>query len=245
MYLYAGVVVGVVVTLQHARHIATRNSSHSGGYSSIWRLWPIARIDLISHRLIQCMNTSAELHPFAAQEDDLIARAKARDADAFAGLVILHGQRLHRLLIRLLGNQADAEDVAQEVLIRAWRGLPSFQGNAQFSTWLHRIAVNEANRHLERKGIIRTVTIDEAPELADEPRHAPPAVVEARELREQVTTCVEELPPHYRAVIALVDIEGRANEDAAGLLQIGVRNLKSRLHRARTTVRRCVEAMMR
>jgi len=191
------------------------------------------------------MTSLHDQHPLRDHELELVDQARGRDADAFAGLVLLHGDRLHRLLVRMLGDQHDAEEVAQEVLMRAWRGLPSFQGDSQFSTWLHRIAVNEANRRLERDGRARTTNLDDAPEVADEPRYAPPAVAEAHELRAQVATCVEELPAHYRAVIALVDMEGRDNEDAAGLLEIGVRNLKSRLHRARMTVRGCVEAMMR
>lgn len=188
--------------------------------------------------------TMTAIHPLTEHEDELVELARQRDANAFAGLVLLHGDRLHRLLMQLLRDREDAEDVAQEVLIRAWRGLPSFHGDARFSTWLHRIAVNEANRRLEKRGRLRTTTLDDAPELADEPRHAPSAVAERAELREYVATCVEELPPHYKAVIALVDVEGRANEDAAGVLELGVRNLKSRLHRARMAVRRCVERML-
>lgn len=183
-------------------------------------------------------------HPLSEHEAELVERARERDPEAFAGLVLLHGDHLHRLLLTMLGDRADAEDVAQEVLIRAWRGLPSFHGDAQFSTWLHRIAVNEANRRLEKRGRVRTTALEDAPEIADEPRYAPPAIAEHAELRSFVTTCVEELPPHYRAVIALVDIEGRANEEAASVLQLGVRNLKSRLHRARMEIRRCVERLM-
>ncbi len=183
-------------------------------------------------------------HPLTEHEDELVELARQRDADAFAGLVLLHRDRLHRLLMQMLGERQDAEDVAQEVLLRAWRGLPSFHGDAQFSTWLHRIAVNEANRRLERRGRVRTTTLEDAPELTDEPRYAPPAIAEREELRSYVTTCVHELPAHYRAVIELVDVEGRANEDAATVLELGVRNLKSRLHRARMAIRRCVERLM-
>lgn len=183
-------------------------------------------------------------HPLTEHEDELVELARERDPEAFAGLVLLHGDRLHRLLVRLMGDRDEAEDVAQEVLIRAWRGLPSFRRDAQFSTWLHRIAVNEANRRLEQRGRIRTTSLDDAPELADEPRDAPPAVAERAELRSWVATCVEELPPHYRAVIAIIDLEGRANEDAATELGLGIRNAKSRLHRARMAIRRCVERLM-
>jgi RNA polymerase sigma-70 factor (ECF subfamily) len=207
------------------------------------RLDPARLLGIRAHHIT--MATLPDQHPLQHHELELVAQARARDADAFAGLVLLHGDRLHRLLVRMLGDQHDAEEVAQEVLMRAWRGLPAFQGDAQFSTWLYRIAVNEANRRLERDGRARTTNLDDAPDMADEPRYTPPAVAEAHELRAQVVTCVEELPAHYRAVIALVDMEGRDNDEAARMLEIGVRNLKSRLHRARMTVRRCVETMMR
>lgn len=184
-------------------------------------------------------------HPLTEHEDELVQLARDRDADAFAGLVLLHGDRLHRLLMQMLHDRADAEDVAQEVLLRAWRGLPRFDGDSKFSTWLHRIAINEANRRLEQRGRRqRTVTLDDVPEPADDPRNAPPAIAELDELHSYVSTCVSELPPHYRAVISLVDVEGRTNDEAAGMLEVGVRNLKSRLHRARMEIRRCMERLL-
>jgi len=180
----------------------------------------------------------------AAHEDELVRRARDRDSTAFAGLVLIHGDRLHRLLVRALGNEDEAQEVAQEVLLRAWRGLPSFEGTAKFSTWLHRIAVNETNRRLERNGRAQFVSLDDAADLAAPADAEPPAIAEAAELRKHVARCVTELPEHYQAVIRMVDIEQHSNDQAAGMLDIGVRNLKSRLHRAPMMVRRCVEIVV-
>lgn len=184
-------------------------------------------------------------HPFADHEDELVERARERDTEAFAALVLLHGDRLHRQLVRMLGDVHDAEEVGQEALIRAWRGLPAFNGDAQFSTWLYRIASNEANRRLARDGRMPRADGVQLDEIADEPANTPPAIAEAHELEALVATCVTQLPPHYREVISLIDMDGRTNDEASGLLQIGIRNVKSRLHRARMAIRRCVEIIMR
>src|SRR6202012_240860 len=83
-------------------------------------------------------------------ETGLVARAQAGDMDAFEQLAGAHADRLFAVLLRLLGNRAEAEDVAQEVMLRAWRGIGRFHGQSLFFTWLYRIAVNEANRSLDQ-----------------------------------------------------------------------------------------------
>jgi RNA polymerase sigma-70 factor (ECF subfamily) len=87
----------------------------------------------------------------APEDRVLVARARDGDPAAFEELVRQQAPQLYRLLIRMVGNASAAEDVAQESLVRAWRALPSFRGEARFSTWLYRIAVNEANRYLARE----------------------------------------------------------------------------------------------
>src|SRR5215467_8005793 len=88
----------------------------------------------------------------AGTEANLIARAQAGDVAAFERLSGAYADRLFMLLLRLLGDRGEAEDVAQEVMLRAWRGISRFRGQSSYFTWLYRIAVNEASRALERRG---------------------------------------------------------------------------------------------
>lgn len=176
-----------------------------------------------------------------ADDRELVARAVAGDADAFEALIRRHSGRVYRLLARLLGNSASAEDVTQETFVRAWRALPSFRGDAMFSTWLYRIAANEANRLLAREARRRELPIDDAMEDIPDLGAEPSAAAEIDDLQAHLERCVAELPPDYRAAVVLRDVEGLTNEEAAEALGIGVRNFKSRLHRGRMAVRRRLE----
>jgi RNA polymerase sigma-70 factor (ECF subfamily) len=170
-----------------------------------------------------------------------VARAKRGEAAAFEELIALHTPRLHRMLTRVLGNAADAEEVAQEAFLKAWRGLDRFRGDARFSTWLYRIAINEASRRLAHDARRPTLPLDddrsEIPDLRDEPS----AQVEAAELQAHLERCVADLPANYRAAVVLRDIEGLTNEEAAEVLGLELANFKSRLHRGRMAIRRSVE----
>lgn len=171
----------------------------------------------------------------------LVERARNGETAAFEELIVTQTPRIYRLLVRMLGSAADAEDVAQETFLKAWRALPGFRGEAQFSTWLFRIAVNEAKRRLAGDAKTRTLPIDdgalEIPDLGKDPA----AHVEAAELEAFLEQCVAELPPPYRAAVVLRDVEGLTNEEAAELLGLELANFKSRLHRGRMAVRRRVE----
>lgn len=174
---------------------------------------------------------------------ELVARARDGDPDAFDALVREHAAPLYRLLARILGDPAAAEDVAQECFVRAWRALPSFRGEAKFSTWLYRIAVNEGNRYLSRASRREVLPYDDV--LLDVPdlRAETAELAEAGELREQLERLLAELPPHYRVAVVLRDVEGFSNEESAELLELDLRNFKSRLHRGRMALRRRLEEL--
>lgn len=176
-----------------------------------------------------------------ATEQELVARARSGSERAFDELVSRHSGPVYRLAARLLADRAAAEDVAQEVFVRAWRALPSFRGEAAFGTWLHRIAVNESNRLLAREARRELVVYEDVmanvPDLAADVSQA----AERAERRETLEALLAELPGHYRAAVVLRDVEGYSNEEAAGLLGLELRNFKSRLHRGRMALRKRLE----
>lgn len=177
----------------------------------------------------------------SAAERELVARAAQGDGEAFDELIRLHTTRVYRMLVRVVGNPADAEDVVQETFLKAWRALPGFRGEARFSTWLYRIAMNEANRRLAQTAQRATLPIEdvllEVPDLGE----GPAALAEAAELEAHLERCIAELPPHYRVAVVLRDVEDLTNEEAAEVLGLDLRNFKSRLHRGRMAVRRRLE----
>ncbi len=173
----------------------------------------------------------------------LVARARQGEAAAFEELILEHSSRIYRLLVRMLGNASDAEEVAQETFLKTWRALPSFRGEAQFSTWLFRIAVNEANRRLAREARQRTLPIDDATLQIPDLGKGPAARAEDAELEGHLERSLEELPADYRAAVVLRDVEGLTNEEAAELLGLELTNFKSRLHRGRMALRRRVEEL--
>lgn len=187
--------------------------------------------------------STASIATAGGDERVLVGRAAAGDAEAFEQLIDLHGRRTYRMLVRIVGDQTDAEDVLQETFLKAWRALPRFRGDARFSTWLYRIAVNEANRRLARESHRRALpledTLAEVPDLAA----GPAARAESAELQRLVSECIEKLPPRYRAAVVLRDIDGLTNDEAAEALGLTVRNFKSRLHRGRMGIRRMLEQL--
>jgi len=178
----------------------------------------------------------------AGTEASLLARAQAGDVAAFERLSSAYADRLFMLLLRLLGDRGEAEDVAQEVMLRAWQGISRFRGQSSYFTWLYRIAVNEANRALEKRarrpaGV--PIGADEL-QLPDSPLLDPSRQAENNELREALARALAELPPALRTAIVLRDVEGLSTQEAAEIAGIGQAAFKSRLHQARLRVRAAI-----
>ena len=178
----------------------------------------------------------------ADTEASLIARAQAGDVSAFELLSGAYADRLFMLLLRLLGDRGEAEDVAQEVMLRAWRAIPRFRGQSSYFTWLYRIAVNEANRALDKRGrrpAAAPIGADElqlpAPAADDPSRQA-----EISELRRALARALAELPPALRTAIVLRDVEGLSTQEAAEITGVSQAAFKSRLHQARLRARAAI-----
>jgi RNA polymerase sigma-70 factor, ECF subfamily len=172
-------------------------------------------------------------------ERELVGRAQAGDLAAFEELAGAHTDRLYAVVLRLVGDRGEAEDVVQETLLRAWRGIGRFQGRAMIFTWLYRIAVNESNRALERRARHgTTVPVDEEAAQIPAPAHEGPASrVEQHELRDALELAIASLAPPYRAALVLRDVEGLSTREAAEIAGVGEAAFKSRLHQARLKVR--------
>jgi RNA polymerase sigma-70 factor (ECF subfamily) len=185
----------------------------------------------------------------APNERDLIERARGGDERAFAELVGLHADRVYGVLRRFGLDAGEADEVAQEVFLRAWKGLPRFEERARFSTWLYRIAFNEAQRRLSRRPAPRLepdpegddplLSLPESPDLGPESRTLD------RELAERLELALEQLPEDWRVAVVLRDIVGLSTEEAAKVVDVRQAAFKSRLHRGRMRLRTLLEPYLR
>jgi RNA polymerase sigma-70 factor, ECF subfamily len=177
-------------------------------------------------------------------EGELVDRARAGDRGAFEQLVRLHADRLYAVVVRLVGDRHDAEEAVQETFVRAWRGLERFEGRSQFFTWLYRIGVNESRRIRARR-VVRPAPapLEDAPSEVADRRSEPHACAEARDLRRALEAAILRLPIEYRTPLVLRDVEGLSTAEAAAVMALGEAAFKSRLHRARLSVRAAVDGL--
>jgi len=196
-------------------------------------------IDGIEPKAVE--SKDCEEHVPAVTDEELVRRSKEDDERAFGELVSRYESKVYSLALRMVRNPEDAEDVLQDTFLRAYRGIKSFQGASTFSTWIYRITANSALMRLRKKQL-PTVSIEDQEERETPVNIADwtPGPVEqlmTQELQSEMDEAIEALPPEFRQVFILRDIEERSNAEVAEILDLSVAAVKSRLHRARLKVR--------
>ena len=180
-----------------------------------------------------------------SEELMLVQAAKGGDVSAFEELVKRYDRNVFRIAQHITQNREDAEDVVQDAFLKAFQNLGQFQGQSKFYTWLVRIAVNEALMRLRRRRPERMVSLDEDVKTEDDsvPREVadwspnPEQQYSQAELKEILTRTIQGLPPSFRTVFVLRDVEGLSTEEAAEALDLSIPAVKSRLLRARLQLR--------
>jgi RNA polymerase sigma-70 factor, ECF subfamily len=175
--------------------------------------------------------------PHAESDLELVHLSAAGDVAAFESLYRRHNRRVYSLCLRMMGNPAEAEDVTQDVFVQLFRKIGSFRGESAFTTWLHRMTVNQVLMRFRKKGIKLEGTTDDGDFSnvvqfgTDRPSRMP--VVDRIALDRAIT----QLPPGYRTVFVLHDVEGYEHEEIARRLNCTVGTSKSQLHKARMKLR--------
>jgi RNA polymerase sigma-70 factor, ECF subfamily len=173
-------------------------------------------------------------------EAEAIERAKQGDAAAFEVLYNLHKRRVYSLCLRMTTNTAEAEDLTQEAFLQLFRKIGTFRGESAFSTWLHRMAVNVVLMQLRKKGL-QVVPLDDENEGEEEtPKKdygAQDNVLAGSLDRLQLKNAIDRLPPGYRSIFVLHDVEGFEHNEIAEMVGCSIGNSKSQLHKARMKLR--------
>ena len=179
------------------------------------------------------------------EELQLVHAAKGGDLEAFSQLVTRYDRNIFRIAQHITHNEEDAQDVVQDAFLKAYTNLAQFQENSKFYTWLVRIAVNEALMKLRKRRNDRTVSLDEDVETEEGsmPREVadwspnPEQLYGQSELEDILKKTIQGLPPGFRTVFVLRDVEGLSTEETAEMLDLSVPAVKSRLLRARLQLR--------
>jgi len=209
-------------------------------------------------KLVQRIEFEAASHAVAAGKGDLtdpkqrtteaeaIERAKQGDETAFETLYQLHKRRVYSLCLRMVSNPSQAEDLAQEAFLQLFRKISTFRGESAFSTWLHRMTVNVVLMQLRKKGL-PVVSLEETLEADEEaPRKefgADDTKLTGSVDRLQLQRAIDKLPPGYKSVFVLHDVEGFEHNEIAQMVGCSIGNSKSQLHKARLKLRDYLKSM--
>ncbi len=179
-------------------------------------------------------------------EQELIRRSQQGDGEAFGQIIERYKSKVFNLAYGMIGDRSEADDLAQEVFIKAYYALPKFQFRSEFGTWLYRIAVNHVRDYLRKnKHRLDELSIDK---LGETIPGASDASFEERQLadrrRRLVQTALGRLPEKYRTILALRDMQGMPYEEISRLLAISPGTVDSRLHRARKKLRERLAAVV-
>ncbi|HEX3377789.1 MAG TPA: sigma-70 family RNA polymerase sigma factor [Candidatus Acidoferrales bacterium] len=183
-------------------------------------------------------------------EAEAIRLAQQGDASAFEHIYRLHSRRVYALCLRMVGNPAEAEDLTQDAFLQLFRKIATFRGESAFSTWLHRLSVNVVLMKLRKKTLPET-SLEESTDPEDEvngPRReigAPDLMLTGSIDRVHLERAIEQLPPGYRQVFVLHDVQGFEHNEIAGLMDCSIGNSKSQLHKARMRLRELLQETLR
>lgn len=184
-------------------------------------------------------------------DNQLVQRVLQNDNRAFTMLVLRYQHKVLGLISRFVKDPHEAEDVAQEAFLKAYRALPSFRGDSAFYTWLYRIAVNTAKNYLVSRGRrppSTDVDMDDA-ELVDDTSslrdvESPDATLEKEDLQRVITKAIEDLPEELRTAFTLREFSGLSYEDITEIMACPVGTVRSRIFRAREAIDKRVKELM-
>lgn len=169
-------------------------------------------------------------------QENIIARARRGDADAFEQLVAAYRDQVFRLALRMCGNEADADEVAQEAFLSAWKALPNFRGDSQFSTWLYQLTSHAAIDLMRREK--RQIAAEDITEVsAPDPAPGPQQQAEQSETRQAVRDAMAQLSPEYRQIVVLRFLQELSYEEIGTVLKLPPGTVKSRLNRAKSQLK--------
>lgn len=182
---------------------------------------------------------------------DLITKAQQNDFMAFEQLVLSYQDRVYSHCIYLTGNQEDAQDLAQDVFLQAYKSIGSFRQKADFGTWLHRIAVNRWINLCRRNKKVVAFSLDEPLQTGDSElirelaatEDGPQEQVERQEIKSRIQQALNKLPDEFRMALILRELEGYNYEDIASLLECSLGTVKSRINRGRKALKKELDKM--
>ena len=179
------------------------------------------------------------------EQELVVARAKAGDQQAFEQLVLDNQNRIYSLAVRLTGDKEEGADLAQEAFVKAWQGLPSFQGESSFATWIYRLATNVCIDYLRkqkrRRQVESEVSLDDEELSWTEPAdwsQDPHRQLERSEQGRALARGLEALPEQQRQILVLRELSGLSYQEIAGKLDLDLGTVKSRIARARMALRK-------
>jgi len=194
---------------------------------------------------MKLLNQENQPTPASSCDTELVARAQRGEEKAFEELFQRHKQRVYSLCLRMTANTAEAEELTQEAFLQVFRKIHIFRGDSAFSTWLHRLSVNIVLMRWRKKTICETPIgeIDGGGEFDQQPREygAPDLALSGSIDRLNLDRAVAQLPPGYKQVFVLHDVQGYQHNEISTLLGVSIGNSKSQLHKARMRLRKLLQ----